>query len=115
VFDSHQEYSGRFKTGFDVFKQKNPTCSRYLLPPFFEKETDYLCLQAADLFVYEVRRTVSNHFYEPHRCIRIAMGRLFPQALNTYVLGYDILKSLAEGQKDDRIPIQTLEEEEKIS
>jgi hypothetical protein len=108
VFDSHQEYADRFIASFDGFREKNPECSRNLLPPIFENDTTYKCLQAADLFVYEIRRTISNHFFDPRRDLRIAMGRLFPHVENTFVLDYEALKSLAEWQGRDKIPIEPL-------
>jgi Protein of unknown function (DUF3800) len=111
IFDSHQEFGPRFKASFEDYKQKNPKSSQYLLPPEFEDEQTYKCLQAADLFVYEVRRTVSNHFFEPRIKLRIAMGRLFSQVRATYVLDYGTLKSLALSQdRNGQIPIKSIED-----
>jgi hypothetical protein len=110
IFDSHQEFGPRFKASFDEFKKKNPNSSKFLLPPLFEKEEDYLCLQAADLFTYEMRRTVSNHFFEPTRDLRIAAGRLFPQISKSFVVDYAALETLAGWQDRDFIPISPIEE-----
>jgi hypothetical protein len=111
VFDSHREFGPRFERGFDVFRQKNPNASRYLLPPIFEDEKTYIALQAADLFAYEIRRTVGNHFFDPERDIRIAAGRLFPQVSKTYVLDYPTLETLAAWQgRNEAIPVSPLEE-----
>lgn len=115
VFDSHEEYAIQMARSFAGFCDKNPKTSRFLLPPIFENEQTYLCLQAADLFVYEVRRTVSNFFFEPKRDLRIAMQRLFPQINNTYVLDYETLKSLAEWQGSDKIGIQSIEAQYALS
>lgn len=111
IFDSHQEFGPRFEASFEDYKQKNPQSSQYLLPPAFEDEETYKCLQAADLFAYEIRRTVSNHFFEPRRDLRIAMLRLFPQVRATYVVDYETLKMLAELQGGDQKSITSIEED----
>lgn len=111
IFDSHQEFGPSFEAGFDAFRQKNPNASRFLLNPKFEDDRTYLCLQAADLFAYEIRRTVSNYFFEPDRNVRIAAARLFPQISKTYVLDYAALETLAGWQgRNDAIPISPIEE-----
>lgn len=108
IFDSHKEFSRRLEKSFPIFREKNPESSRGLLDPLFEDDKTYKCLQAADLLVYEIRRTISNHFFEPRVKLRAAMERLFPQTMNTYILDYDTLKMLAECQSSDRIPIEPL-------
>jgi hypothetical protein len=111
IFDSHKDYERLTVDTFDRFCKANPEASRLLLPPIFEDDKKYLCLQSADLFVYEVRRTISNYFFEPKRELRIAMKKLFPQAAHSYVLDYEALKLIAEWQGfEQRIPVQTLEE-----
>jgi len=110
IFDSHQEFGPRFEASFESFKEKNPTSSQFLLRPMFEDERTYKCLQAADLFAYEIRRTVSNHFFEPRVKLRKAMERLFPEVRATFVLDYPIIESLALWQGKDSIPILPIEE-----
>jgi len=111
IFDSHQEFGPRFEASFDEFKSKNPNSSKFLWPPIFENEQTYLCLQAADLFTYEMRRTVSNHFFDPKRDLRVAAGRLFPQINRSFVVDYAALETLAGWQeRDEVIPISPIED-----
>ena len=58
VFDSHEEYSGTMKDGFDWFCKNNPISSQYMLPPHYEDDKQYLTLQAADNLAFEIRKTV---------------------------------------------------------
>jgi len=110
IFDSHDEYSKRFIFSFDVFAKKNPNCSRYLLPPLFESDESYLMLQAADLFVYEMRRTIGSFHYDKREILRKSMERLLPQVSRTFILDRDALVKMVEMQSDYN-PIQSLEKE----
>ena len=106
VFDSHKEYSARFILSFDTFCQKNPIASKHLLPPIFEDDKTYHCIQAADLLAYEIRRIVGNETFDDVKRFRIAMQRLAPQVSTVYVLNYRALKLLAGRQRPDSIPIE---------
>lgn len=106
IFDIQQEYGPRFRDAFPSFAQKNPNCSKFLLPPIFEKEQDYRCLQAADLLAYESRKLLVNSLYDPDRPERIAMTRLKEHVDRIYLLDYESLKLIAESQTVDAIPIK---------
>lgn len=56
VFDKQEEYEGEANQVFEVFREKNPLCSKWLLPPHFEDDRDYIVLQVADNLAYEMRR-----------------------------------------------------------
>jgi len=105
VFDSHEEYSGRFKQIFDSFARMNPISSRYLLAPHYESELDHLTLQAADCLAYEARKLLIQQEFEPHRPERIAMTRLRKRVRRLYKLNYESLKLIAHAQTSDTIPL----------
>ena len=113
IFDTHQEYSKRFVLSFPEFARKNPNASKFLLPPLFEKEEDYLMLQAADLFVYEMRRTVGNYHFDGREVVRKAMERLLPQISRTFVLDRRALYALV-GSQSDFNPLSSLEAAEAV-
>jgi hypothetical protein len=106
IFDSHKDFGPRFCASFNSFQRRNPICSRYLLPPHYEIEQKYRCLQAADCLAYEARRLLVRDEFEPHRNVRIAMSRLSDQVGRMYKLDYDSLKTVAEAQTPDLIPIE---------
>lgn len=107
VFDSHKDYSFKFINAFDIFGQKNPISARNLLPPIYEKEQTYRCLQAADCLAYEARRLVDRTVYEPEDTrVRKAMSRLAEHTRCIYVMDYDSLRYLAANQEPDKIPIE---------
>lgn len=106
VFDSHEQYSGRAKQMFDLFAQKNPLCSQYLLSPQYEDDKKYLILQAADNFAYEARRLVITQEYAKHIPERAAMKRLKERVLRIYKLNYEGLRAIMDSQKPDMIPIK---------
>lgn len=102
VFDSHKDYSHRFQSAFETFCKKNPLTSKYLLPPIYETEQAYRCLQAADCLAYEARRLVDRTVNEPEFAReRIAMTRMKEHVRAIYVLDYETLKKLAALQKPD--------------
>jgi hypothetical protein len=105
VFDSHEEYSGVMKQGFDGFCKKNPLSSKYLLAPHYEDERTYLCLQAADVLAYESRRTLVGLHYE-NRAENKAMARLKKKIWRLYKVDYAALRVIADAQElPDVIPI----------
>lgn len=106
VFDSHEQYSGRAKRVFDEFSEKNPITSSVLLPPHYEKDTDYLMLQAADNLAYECRRLLVTENFETHIPERAAMKRLKERVYKIYKLNYDALKTICESQTADAIPFE---------
>lgn len=107
VFDSHEDYSFRFIKAFESFSQKNPKSAQYLLPPIYETEQTYRCIQAADCLAYEARRLVDRTVYEPNDIRdRVAMNRLAEHVRAIYVLDYYALKHIAANQSPDRIPIE---------
>lgn len=103
VFDSHEGYAFHFKQSFDEFCNKNPICSRTLLPPLYECEQSFRCLQAADCLAYEARRLVDNMLHNPGREIRIAMERMAENVRVLYYLDYGTLKrmAVAQGRADE--------------
>jgi hypothetical protein len=107
IFDWQKEYKGKFIESFPNFCRKNPESSRSLLPPHFEMEQDYKCLQAADCLAYEARKLLFWVEYEenPNRPMRKAMQRLGDRLFKIYKLNYEGLKIIAENQTADRIPI----------
>ncbi len=106
IFDSHEEYSGSMKLGFDGFCLKNPLSSKYLLSPHYEDDKDYLCLQAADVLAYESRRTLVGLQYE-NRAENKAMARLKKKIYRLYKMDYAALRVIADAQETpDVIPIQ---------
>jgi hypothetical protein len=89
---------------FDDFKAKNPLCSRWLLPPNYEDEKDYIALQAADNLAYECRRLLITEEYDTHSPERKAMTRLKEHIHKIYRLHYDSLKMIIESKSSDSIP-----------
>lgn len=111
ILDSHEEHEPRFMQAYPVFCEKNPNDSRYLLPPFYESDQDYLCLQAADLLAYESRKLVSGFTYSSdpdNYTMRVAMRRLLAKNRVTYRIGYDNLQGLVDAQSDRDIDISTI-------
>ncbi len=107
IFDWQEEYKGRFLESFPNFCRKNPESSRFLHPPHFEMEQDYKCLQAADCLAFEARKMLFQVEYEEdhNRPIRTAMQRLGERMYKIYKLNYEGLTIIANGQKEDAIPI----------
>ncbi|HTV56544.1 MAG TPA: hypothetical protein VMI06_16735 [Terriglobia bacterium] len=103
VFDSHKDYSFHFVQSFGDFCGKNPICSQSLLPPLYEREQDYRCLQAADCLAYEARRLIDAMLHDPGRNVRMAMERMAENVRALYYLDYGALKRLAvvQGRSDD--------------
>ena len=108
VFDSHEDYSFRFKEGFRSFKEKNPDVGRYLFEPIYEKEQVYRCLQAADLLAYELMRVIDNQLVDPDRQERRAMTRLKVNLGTVYRIDYDALKLIAANQGESTIPLEPI-------
>jgi hypothetical protein len=106
IFDKHEEYSGRAKQMLDDFTRKNPFCSKWLLPPHYEDDRDYVALQVADNLAYETRRLLITSEYDKHIPERRAMTRLKERFSRIYKLNYEALKALLEGQQPDTIPIK---------
>jgi|SRR5215470_664824 len=104
-FDNQKAYEGRTKLMFDDFKAKNPLSSRWLLPPNYEDEKDYVALQAADNLVYECRRLLITEEYDRHIPERKAMTRLKERIYKIYKLNYGGLKMIMETQLSNSIPI----------
>lgn len=104
-FDSHETYKHKTMSMFDDFKEKNPVCSRWLLPPNYENEQDYVALQAADNLAYECRRLLITEEYDQNVPERKAMTRLKDQIHKIYKLNYEDLKMIMENQLPNTIPI----------
>ena len=107
IFDWQEEYMEKFVASFPNFCRKNPDSSRFLLPPHFEMEQDYKCLQAADCLAYEARKLLLKVEYNdnPGRPMRMAMQRLGERMFKIYLLNYEGMKIIAENQSADHIPI----------
>jgi len=106
VFDSHEQYSRKTKQMFDTFAEKNPLCSKFLLPPLYENDKDYLMLQAADNLAYEARRLIITSEYDKHVPERQAMTRLKERVYRIYKLDYPSMKMIMDNQQADLIPIK---------
>ena len=106
VFDSHEQYSGRSKEMFDDFSRKNPISSSCLLPPHYEKDEDYVVLQAADTLAYESRRLLITEEFETHIPERMAMKRLRERIYKIYKLNYVALRAIMDAQRPDAIPFE---------
>jgi hypothetical protein len=97
VFDSHETYSGTMKEGFDWFGKNNPLSSQYMLPPYYEDDTRYLTLQAADNLAFEVRK-IAIGVKNNSKASRKSITRL-AETGNIgiiYMLDYDGLKLLVD-------------------
>ena len=79
-----------------------------MLPPIFEREEDYRCLQAADCLAYEARKLLFNTYFDPERDERVAMTRLKEKVIDVlFLMDYANLKTIAMAQHiDDALPIQ---------
>jgi hypothetical protein len=99
IFDEHEEFSGRAKQAWDGFCEKNPNSSKFLLPPHYESEKNYLTLQAADNLAFEVRKLVSMQRKNfPTR--REPLKRMVQTGniIRTFKCDYDSLKMIADAQ-----------------
>jgi hypothetical protein len=105
IFDIQEEYGPRLKQAFPLFRELNPRSAEFMLEPIFEREQDYVCLQAADLFAYECRKMLINAVYDPQRPERKAFARLKEQITVIYFLNYESLETIARAQKRDHIAI----------
>jgi hypothetical protein len=95
------------KKAFPQFCQKNPTSSKYLLPPDYESEIEHRALQAADNIAYESRVYLMHREFKSPLTARISMSRLLDAGafLRLYKLDYRSLKLLVENQSEDKIPL----------
>ncbi len=107
IFDSHNDYSRTMIDSFKEFSEKNPESSRYMLPPLYEKEQTYLCLQAADCLAFESRKFAFNSEHDAEREPRKAFLRLMEHVRTAYYLDYEALKHIASSQ--DQPDIQPIE------
>jgi hypothetical protein len=98
IFDSHEDYSGLVKQQWDTFSLKNPNAAKYLLPPHYEKDEDYLTLQAADNLAFEARKLIFTQRQQMRP--REAMRRLVQNRniLRIAKFDYDALKMTADAQ-----------------
>jgi hypothetical protein len=100
TFDSHETYSGRARDVFDAFCQKNPISARWLLPPHYETDQDYIVLQVADNVAYEMRRLLITTEYDKHIPERKAMTRLRESMWKVYKLDYAAMRKIMESPKN---------------
>lgn len=96
VFDSHEEYSGRMKQGFDSFCLNNPISAQYLLPPYYEDDCRYVGLQAADNLAFEIRKLAIGERKNIRERISLTRMKDSGSILKVYKLNYDSLKTLVE-------------------
>ena len=101
VFDSHEEYSGRMKQGFDSFCLNNPISARYLLPPYYEDDLKYVSLQAADNLAFEIRKFAVGQREKRRERISLARLRGSGRIGRVYKLDYDSLKTILDAQDPD--------------
>lgn len=106
IFDSHEDYSRKVKQTFDGFCKQNPKSAKYLLPPHYESDKDYLMLQAADNLAFETGKLLVREHFEPFRQERISTTRLKEAGsiLRIYKLDYSSLKLLADAVDSDTLP-----------
>jgi len=96
IFDSHEVYEPMLRSEFETFQKYSPETARYILPPIFESEKNYLCLQAADCLAFEARKLLYNTYYDRPRPERIAMSRLKETSLDViYKLDHAALRTIA--------------------
>ena len=98
IFDSHEQYGGLAKKSWDMFCSRNPKSEKYLLPPHYEREQEYLTLQAADNLAFEVRKFIFTE--QQQRPPRIPIRRMFANRniLKVYKFDYESLKMVADAQ-----------------
>jgi len=94
TYDNQEEYKGTAKRIFDQYRKKNPLWSKWLLPPHYENDQDYIVLQVADNLVYEMRKLVIKDAFNEVRPERIAMTRLKERVAKVYKLNYAAMKSI---------------------
>ncbi|HEV2468609.1 MAG TPA: DUF3800 domain-containing protein [Candidatus Sulfotelmatobacter sp.] len=97
IFDEHEEFSRRAKKAWDGFCQKNPNCSKFLLPPHYESENTYLTLQAADLLAFELRKLIlmERRNLQTRRQPLKRMAQT-GNIIRTFKVNYDALKMIAD-------------------
>ena len=93
-----EEFSGRVKQAWDGFCEKNPVSAKYLLPPHYESENDYLTLQTADNLAFGARKLVTLRRMKKEP--REAMKRMAQSGniIRICELDYDALKMIADAQ-----------------
>jgi hypothetical protein len=96
VYDQQKEYQSSANRIFEEFREKNPLCSKWLLPPHYEDDQDYIVLQVADNLVYEMRRLVVGEEFNPQIPERKAMTRLKERLWKVYKLNYEGLKKIMD-------------------
>ena len=96
IFDTQEEYSGRARQVYEDYCKKNPITSKWLLPPAYENDQDYIVLQVADNLIYEMRKLVIKDAFNEVKPERIAMQRLKESVSKVYKLNYDIMKAIME-------------------
>jgi Protein of unknown function (DUF3800) len=106
VIDSHEQLEPQFMHAYPVWAEKNPRSSVFTLPPFYEDEQEYRCLQAADCLAYEVRRFVTGYINDSDTPkVRVAMERMGEKCNHMYLLDYETIRKLASVQpQPDVIP-----------
>jgi hypothetical protein len=96
VYDQQTEYQGSANRIFEKFREKNPLCSKWLLPPRYEDDRDYIVLQVADNLAYEMRRLLVGEEFNPQIPERKAMTRLKERLWKVYKLNYEGLKIIMD-------------------
>lgn len=76
VGDRHEEYSSLMVRTHDNLKTANPDLRHTLGPIMFEDKRQYIGLQVADLFIYEVKRWLETRFDQSEHGEREEMRRL---------------------------------------
>lgn len=119
IFDSHEEFGRRTKQVWDGFCEKNPNCSKFLLPPYYESDKEYLTLQAADLLAFELRKLVSMQRKNlPTRREPLKRMLRAGNVIRTFRVNYDALKMIAEaniGSDAEKIAAQLPPDEAPLS
>lgn len=99
IFDSHKVHASRMKEAFLSFKRGNPEASRHMLPPLYEDDQTYPCLQAADCLAFESRKFVDAATGDNKPDVpRKAFLRLMEHVRTAYYLDYEAMKLIASCQ-----------------
>jgi hypothetical protein len=94
IYDAHEEYRKKAKQLFEEYREKNPEWSKWLLPPQYESDQDYIVLQVADNLIYEMRKLVIKDAFNEVRPERKAMTRLKERVWKVYKLNYESMKAI---------------------
>jgi hypothetical protein len=94
IYDFQDEYMPSAQQIFEDYRDKNPLWSKWILPPHYEDDKDYVVLQVADNLAYEMRKLVIKDAFNEARPERKAMTRLKERVWKVYKLNYEAMKAI---------------------